>query len=128
MWHMLLSLVIGFLLIIHGIAHWSLPGDWGKSSTEHSWLLDNLHVGASTIHVIGAVLSIVTLFVFLAAGVTLFMHLSWWRTLTVIASVISLVLILLFWRADLVFGVLIDGGVLIALLVANGPSRGLLWA
>jgi len=128
MWSILFSLVIGFLLIIHGIAHWDLPGDWGKSPTEHSWLLNSLHLGASTIHMIGTVLLIVTLFVFLAAGVALLAHLPWWRVLAVIASIISLVLILLFWRSDLIFGILIDVGVLVALLVANGPSKELLWA
>ncbi len=42
------------------------------------------------------------------------------------ASIISLVLILLFWRSNMVFGVLIDAGVMAALLVANGPSKELL--
>lgn len=128
MWNILLSLVIGFLLMIHGFAHWNLPTGWGKSPTEHSWLLGSLHAEASTIHVIGTVLWIVTLFAFLAAGGALFAHLSWWRTLAVASSIVSLVMILLFWKPALVFGALVDIGVIAALLVAHWPSTELLWA
>ena len=126
MWSILLRIVIGILLIIHGVAHWTLPIGWDTSSSENTWLLGSLGLSASAIHTIGQVLSIVALLVFMAAGVALFAHLSWWRVLAVSASIISLVLILLFWRSNMVFGVLIDVGVMAALLMANGPSKELL--
>jgi hypothetical protein len=43
-------------------------------------------------------------------------------------SIISLVMILLFWRSNMVFGVVINVGVIIALLVAHWPSKELLGA
>ena len=126
MWSTLLGIVIGLLLIIHGVAHWTLPTGWDTRSAENPWLLGRLGLSVSAIHTIGQVLSIVALLVFMAAGVALFAHLSWWMVLAVSASIISLVLILLFWRSNMVFGVLIDVGVMAALLMANGPSKELL--
>ena len=128
MWSILLRIVIGLLLIIHGVAHWTLPSGWDTSSSENTWLLGSLGLSASAIHTIGMVLSIVALLVFLASGVALFAHLSWWRVLAVSASIISLVMILLFWRFNMVFGAVVDVGVIAALLVANWPSKELLWA
>ncbi|HVB23668.1 MAG TPA: hypothetical protein VNG51_17155 [Ktedonobacteraceae bacterium] len=126
MWSILLSIIIGLLLIIHGVAHWTLPTGWDTSSSENPWLLGSLGLSASAIHTIGMVLSIVTLLVFMAAGVALFAHLSLWKVLAVSASIISLVMILLFWRFDMVFGALIDIGVIAALLMANWSSKELL--
>jgi hypothetical protein len=128
MWSILLSIVIGFLLIIHGIAHMTLPTGWDTSASENSWLLGNLGLNASAIHTFSMVLSIIVLLIFLASGVALFAHLSWWRVLAVSASIISLVMILLFWRSNMVFGVVINVGVIIALFVAHWPSKELLGA
>jgi len=44
-----------------------------------------------------------------------------WRTVAVISSCVSLLLLILFWHKWLVVGVLIDIGILIALLWAKWP-------
>jgi hypothetical protein len=125
-WSILLRIVIGILLMVHGVAYWTLPTGWDTRSSENTWLLGSLGLSASAIHTIGLVVSIVALLGFMAGGLALFAHLSWWRVLAVSASIISLVLILLFWRSNMVFGVLIDVGMMAALLVATGPSKELL--
>lgn len=128
MWSILLSIVIGLLFVIHGVAHLTLPTGWDTSASENSWLLGSLGLSTSAIHTLGIVLSIIVLIIFLASGVALFAHLSWWRVLAVSGSIISLVMILLFWRSNMVFGVVINVGVIIALLVAHWPSKELLGA
>ena len=49
MWSILLRIVIGILLIIHGVAHWTLPTGWDTSSSENTWLLGSLGLSASAI-------------------------------------------------------------------------------
>lgn len=128
MWIILLRIVIGLLLIIHGVAHWTLPNGWDTSSSENPWLLGSFGLSANAIHTIGIVLSIVTILVFMASGVALFAHLSWWRILAVSASIISLLMILLFWKFNMVFGALLDVGIIVALLLIHWPSEELLGA
>ena len=39
MWGILIRIVIGLLLIIHGFAHWQITTVWGSRGSAQSWLL-----------------------------------------------------------------------------------------
>ncbi|MCZ7546025.1 MAG: hypothetical protein M5R40_21990 [Anaerolineae bacterium] len=90
----ILAIVVG----AHGIGHvlFLLPVlgvvDWGQST--RSWLLS----GEGLTKVVGAVIWAVATLGFIAAAIGIFGQQSWWRAVAVVASVISLAGLALFWR------------------------------
>jgi len=101
-----LKLIIGLVLIAHGIGHvlglFPIAG-WAKADgwTADSWVLSG-PVGVSATHALGAVLWIVALVGFVVAGVGVLgfaVPAAWIRPAAVIASVASLIAIGLFWDA-----------------------------
>jgi hypothetical protein len=89
---------------------------WGSRSSATSWLLGE----AGTL---GTVLSMLALAGFVLAGLALFAGLDAWRPLAVAAACASLVTIALFWDVQMVLGVAVNAGVLIALLWAQWPEQ-----
>ena len=121
MWSIGLRIVVGLLLIIHGVAHYSITTGWGSRQSADSWALGGLGLGAATVVPIGNVLTVMSLLTFVASGALLFFNQEWWRTLAVVASVFSLLVITLFWQPNMVLGVVLDIAVIIALLWPNSP-------
>src|SRR3712207_7756997 len=39
MWHILMRIIIGVLLIVHGFAHWEITSAWGSKESATSWLM-----------------------------------------------------------------------------------------
>jgi hypothetical protein len=117
-----IRIVIGFLLVIHGFAHWHITTAWDAQPAAVSWLLRNVGLDQASIHTIGNVLWVVTLLAFIATGIFLFSGLSWWRPLAILSSLLSLLTIALFWQPNMVLGVLVDGGILIALFWIHWPT------
>jgi hypothetical protein len=74
---------------------------------------------------LGTVLSTVALASFALAGLTLFAGFGVWRPLAVAAACVSLVTIALFWDWKMALGVVVDMAILLALLWAKWPGRGL---
>ena len=109
--------VAGVLLIAHGLVHllYLAPGV-PEFSLEKSWL-----VPAVARRNLGTVLILVTVVAFVLVGLAV-----WgvpglagaWPLLTVVAAVLSLVLLIAYWDVRLVFGVILDLG-LIAVAVAQ---------
>ena len=120
MWSIGLRIVVGLLLIIHGVAHYSITTGWGSRQSADSWALGGLGLGAATVVPIGNVLTVMSLLTFVASGALLFFNQEW-RTLAVVASVFSLLVITLFWQPNMVLGVVLDIAVIIALLWPNSP-------
>jgi len=118
MGHVLLRIVIGVLLVIHGVAHVELTHLWGARESATSWLVGE----ADTL---GTVLSAVALAGFVLAGLTLFAGVGVWRPPAVAAACVSLVTIALFWDWKMALGVGVDLAILLALLWAKWPGRGL---
>ena len=118
MWHILLRIIVGFLLIIHGFAHWEITTAWGSKESATSWLLGQ--AGA-----FGTALWAVTLVGFTFAGLAVFIGLGIWRPLAIAAAIISLVTMALFWHFSMIIGAVVDVGVLIALLWAKWPQPNL---
>jgi uncharacterized membrane protein YphA (DoxX/SURF4 family) len=118
MWHILMRIIIGVLLIIHGFAHWEITSAWGSKESETSWLL--VQVGA-----FDTVLWAVTLVGFILAGIAVFIGLRLWRALAIASAILSLVTMALFWHFSMIIGAVVDGGILFALLWARWPQPNL---
>ena len=76
-----------------------------------SWLLTPLGLNANTIKAIGTGLWILTVVGYVLAGLGFLgvpVLQSVWQSLTVAASITSLVLLVLFWHLWLVLGIVID--------------------
>ena len=103
----LLRIVIGFLLIAHGLVHLLyLTDDVPEFTLENSWLLPEsasrpvaLVLMWSTI----AAFTLLGLAVWGVPGLT-----SIWPALAIIGSALSLLLLVTFWSWSLVFGILIN--------------------
>jgi uncharacterized membrane protein YphA (DoxX/SURF4 family) len=117
----LIRVVIALLLVIHGCAHWNIITAWGSQPLAFSWLLSRRGVSTASLQVLGNGLWLVALFGFLVAGLALFFGAPWWRILAIPSSIISLVTMVLFWQPNMVFGALVDVGILFALLWADSP-------
>jgi hypothetical protein len=103
----LLRIVIGVLLIAHGLVHLLyLTDDVPEFSLERSWL-----VPESARRLVAMVLMWATVAAFALLGLAV-----WgvpglagaWPGIAIVASVLSLALLVAFWNWSLIFGVLID--------------------
>mgnify|MGYP005860329141 CR=1 FL=1 len=122
----MLRIILTLLIGAHGIGHtlFLLPllglADWGQSA--RSWLLG----GQTEARVIGGLLWIAVIIGYGAALVGLWDEQSWWRSAAVVASVLSMIGLALFWTnppaSSVVFALIFDLLVLGALLLAHWPS------
>ena len=131
---------MAIFLISHGLVHAGLaaapnPSDANAkpgaffSSAERSWLLPQLGLNSSTVQWIGITLVALSTLGFVLAGLGIFGVvglITIWRVVSVIAACVSLILLILFWHPWLPVGVLIDVGILIALLWAKWPPADLM--
>lgn len=130
-----MKIIIALVLIAHGLVHAGLaaapnpdvpdskPGTF-FTSPERSLLLPNLGLSAAAVRWIGIVLVALATLGFVLAGLGVFGVPGLneiWRTLAVASSVVSLLLLILFWHLWLIVGVLIDIVILVALLWVDWP-------
>lgn len=103
----LFRIVIGFLLIAHGLVHLLyLTDDVPEFSLENSWL-----VPESASRPVALVLMWATIAAFALLGLAVWGVpglTSIWPALAIIGSALSLLLLVAFWSWSLVFGVLIN--------------------
>ena len=127
--------LFALLLIAHGLVHAGLaaapipndpdpkPGAFFTAAAR-SWLLPKLGLNSSTIQWIGIILVVFATLGFVLAGLGGLgvpgLN-AIWQTLAVFSACVSLLLLILFWHTWLVLGVLIDIGILVALLWAKWP-------
>ena len=135
-----MKIIIALFLIAHGLVHAGLaaapnPDDPDSkpgaffTSPERSWLLPKLGLSAAAVRLTGIILVALATLGFVLAGLGVFgmPGLSEiWRTLAVASAGVSLLLLILFWHLWLIVGVLIDIGVLVALLWADWPPADLI--
>lgn len=131
-----LRIIIALVLFVHGIGHvMGILPILGLSNIEtwnaRSWLLTGL-LGDTITRIIGFILFSAAMIGFVGATLGLMDWLvphEWWRTLTTVSAVISLVAIALFWNAFVAFfpnkigAIAVDAAVLIGLLFANWPTE-----
>jgi hypothetical protein len=126
----MLKIGLAISLIAHGLAHAGLaaapnpddpkakPGAFFTVS-ERSWLLPKLGLNALAIQWVGIILVALSTLGFVFAGLGLFGIAGLemiWQTVAVVSACASLVLLILFWHPWLPVGILIDLGILLALL------------
>ena len=103
----LLRIVIGLLLIAHGLVHLLyLTEDVPEFSLENSWLVPASASRPIALDLMWATIvgfALLGLAVWGVPGLT-----SIWPALAIAGSVLSLLLLVAFWSWSLVFGVLID--------------------
>ena len=103
----LLRIVIGFLLIAHGLVHLLyLVDDVREFSLEDSWLFPQSASRPVALVLMWATIAAFTLLglaIWGVPGLT-----SIWPALAIIGSALSLLLLVAFWSWSLVFGVLIN--------------------
>ena len=128
--------VLAMFIIAHGLVHSGLaaapnPDDSSSkpgaifTDAARSWLLPQLGLNASAIKWIGIGLVALSTIGFILTGLGIFGLAGLnavWRTVAVISSCLSLLLLILFWHRWFPVGVLIDIVVLIALLGLKWPS------
>lgn len=102
-----LRIVIGLLLIAHGLVHLLyLTDDVPEFSLESSWLVPesaSRPFAMTLMWATVAAFALLGLAIWGVPGLT-----SIWPALAIIGSVLSLVLLFAYWSWSLVFGVLID--------------------
>ncbi|MEX1071638.1 MAG: hypothetical protein WEC37_03340 [Anaerolineales bacterium] len=116
---MLRIILIGAVLL-HGLGHflfaaplWGISGNWGQST--RSWLL-----GAGSIaRISGSLIFVAAMLGFVAAAWGMYAGLEWWRTVAIIASLVSLIGIILFWSSPIPAGVLPASAFNISILVSS---------
>ncbi|MCK4975544.1 MAG: hypothetical protein KAS36_01280 [Anaerolineales bacterium] len=133
----MLKILFTVFLIAHGLVHAILaaapipndpdskPGAFFTAS-DRSWLLPQLGMNASTVQWIGIILVALSTLGFVLAGLGVFGVpglTTVWRTVAVVSSCTSLLLLILFWHPWIIVGVLIDVGILVSLLWAKWPPE-----
>lgn len=131
---MLLRVVIGVLLLLHGLIHGTMAvvpnPDAAKpvvgtffSEWAGSWLLGGLPGRA--LKIIALTLAVVAGVGFFAAGLAMFDSIlphDWWRALAIASSAVSLLLCALFWNLYLIVGPVVAVGIIVALGFVHWPT------
>ncbi len=128
----MLKVIVILALLAHGIGHVLFLvqvlgiADWGQSA--QSWLLG----GSTLAKVLGTAVWVVAIVGFSAAGIGMIAQLEWWRTAAIIAAVVSLVGLVLFWSypnsSSAYFAAAFDILIPITLLLVHWPSVELIGA
>jgi len=129
-WRMLIGAVIAahgvghvfFLVPTVGLAHWA-------GLTGRSWLLSG-HIPDLAVKIAGAVLWLLVIAGFVAAGVGVWSQQEWWRSVAIASSAVSLLGLALFAQGGQQFlsAAVMDVIILVALLVFHWPSAALVGA
>ena len=131
---MVLKLVIGGVLVAHGIGHilgWFPILGWARSPgwTSESWVLSGT-VGTGPTNAIGFVLWGVAMVGFVLVGLAVLglpVPTSWLRPMAVVAALASLLAVVLFWDAIPALSghvglIVVDVLVLWAVLIGHWPA------
>lgn len=108
-------ILLGLFLFGHGFVHLN----WRTYGPRTSWLLPG--AGAAALRGLGATLFVLAAVGFFGATLGVFIQQGWWRPVAVASSMVSLLLLALFWNRGLIVGAAIDLAILIALLWAHWP-------
>ena len=126
----ILRVVLAIVLVAHGIGHVLFLGPalrvaaWADQSGG-SWLLSPT-LGDGGAHAAGALVWAAATVLFVLAGAGLLLAMEWWRPIAVLAAVVSLLGIVLFWNGILTASALpaliVDVALIVGLVIAHWPS------
>ncbi len=120
--------VVGLFLIAHGLIHLLYatprPADDGSYPfvPESRWFPRALDLEVGTARAIARVLAILAVIGFVVTGIALLANAEVWEPLAVVASVISLALLLLFFHPWLLIGIAIDVAIIASVLWFHVPA------
>jgi hypothetical protein len=120
---LVIRVAIGLLLIVHGVAHYKITTAWGTKEVAEAPLLSALGMRAPAIQSLGNAWWMVALFSFIVAGLVVLIYPAAWQATTIVASVVSLALIALYWMPKAALGAMIDLGTLVALVFLRWPTN-----
>ena len=132
---MFLRILVGVLLLLHGLIHGVLAVIPNPNAAQPvaatffsawagPWLTGRLSGG--TLKTIAIALAVIAGVGFFLAGLAMFDRLlphDWWRTLAIASSVVSLVLCVLFWNSYLIVGPVVAVGIIVALGFVHWPTE-----
>ena len=127
----MINLILGIFIVLHGLVHlWyftlsqrliQFQAEMGW--TGKSWLFTS-PVGDTPTRSIASVLYILATLGFIAGGIGIFIHQTWWRPTLMISAIFSSAVILLFWDGNAemliqkgLIGFFINIAILVILLV-----------
>ena len=122
-----MRILIGVLLIIHGLITASISRGggsplenpswlgWWPTPLGSSWLLSPLGLEPSVVSRILGILFGVAGLCFLASGVGIFIGQEWWRTLTIVSAALSVVYLAVYLHPLYWFALALNAGVMGAL-------------
>ena len=115
----LVRVVVGILLLAHGFVHLLyLADDVPEFSLDRSWLVPEAarrRFGFGLVVATTVAFAILALAVWGVPGIS-----AVWPTLGVVAGLLSVLLLMLFWSRQLIFGVAIDIGLVAVALTRPG--------
>jgi hypothetical protein len=135
-----LKIALALFIIAHGLVHAGLaaapdpvdpdakPGAF-FTAVERSWLLPRLGLNPSTVQWAGIILVALSTLGFVLAGLGIFGVAGLgavWRSIAIFSACVSTLLLVLFWHRWLPVGVVINIGILVALLWAQWPPEALI--
>jgi hypothetical protein len=128
---MLIGILLGIFLILHGLVHLLYAGQSqrlfelrpGMLWPEGSWLFSR-QLDDDAMRLMAVISLALAAFGFVAGGLGLFFHQDWWRTIIVGAAILSTTIFAVFWdgkRQCLAdnggVGVLINLAILVSILI-----------
>jgi len=121
-WRFLVAAILG----LHGLIHvLGLLSTWqvGNFNAVSATPLypSGLAIGSPVVLVLG-VLWLVTIAMFLLAAIGVVLRAVWWKSVTVSAACVSLVLCIAWWNSAW-FGALVDVAILLGVLISTWESR-----
>lgn len=129
--------LIGVVLVVHGLITLAqAPGAFGRGLANPAWMSWPTPLGRSwLLKIVGgegtvaswlaASLWVIGGLGFLGASVGIFAHQEWWRALTVIGALASLLVLLVYFHPMFVPVVVLNLGILTALVWFRWPSSDL---
>ena len=122
-----MKILIGVLLIIHGLITASISRGggsplenpswlgWWPTPLGSSWLLSPLGLEPSVVSRILGILFGLAGLCFLASSVGIFIGQEWWRTLTIVGAALSVVVLVIYLHPWYWFALALNAGIFVAL-------------
>ncbi|MFE1841072.1 hypothetical protein [Streptomyces sviceus] len=121
----MIAFLVGTFLILHGLLHpgvWTVPARADAQTTPfdpgHSWALAAAHVSDPSARATASALAWYTALVYVIAGTGVFAGSGWWPVAAAVGATAGLALKAIWFDPWLTVGVLLDVGVLVAVVCA----------
>lgn len=118
------QIVIGVCLIVHGLVHWvyaapqpDAPGAEPWSFLTQRWLATKTGLDQAVVLKLGIAFILIVTIGFAVSGIGLLFSKEWWRVAAISSSVLSLILLALFWHKWMIAGPILDTGIILLSLL-----------